>query len=458
MIWLKRHQLKSGNVEARRKAAEELLRAPSPRAISALRLALKDEDAEVRRLAATALGKLEDERRVEPLLEALQDKDPGVLKAVVVALKRASDERLVPALVLLLRHGDAGVRGHTSQVLEAQGWRPTNKEEDIWFLVARGSFSRAAGFGVAALPALEAALSSASTSQGMAIVEALSQIGEARVVRALMLALKSTDPAVCIAAVEALTRIGDEQVIPPLLDLCSHANSQVRMATVEALGRLRAPTALETAQRMLRDSAWEVRRASAEALGRLGKVEAVEMLAQSLEDDDDDVREAVAMALGTLRVRESIGPLVRALKDTSSGVRRIAVAALTRIDAHWHNSIEARHAARDLRTALQSEDFGVRHFVSQLLASLGDLPADAMPTPAEAQASAGVGPSLKHRKLAVSLFMAILCDPDRDLRQAAAEALGRLKDTRARSPLTRAQADPDPTVRAAVQAALQALG
>ena len=32
----------------------------------------------------------------------------------------------------------------------------------------------------------------------------------------------------------------------------------------------------------------------------------------------------------------------------------------------------------------------------------------------------------KRRKLAVSLFVSLLCDVDRDLRQAAAEALGRL--------------------------------
>jgi len=275
-------------------------------------------------------------------------------------------------------------------------------------------------------------------------------------VRALLLALKSSDPAVCIAAVEALTRVGDAQVVQPLLDLCAHSNSQVRMAAMEALGRLRAPAVLEAGQSMLRDSAWEVRRASAEALGRLGKVEAVAALAQALADEDDDVREAAAMALGSLRMREAIGPLVSALKDTSSGVRRIAVAALTRIDAHWHDSPEARSAALDLRPALQSEDHGVRHFVSQLLASLGDLPTEPLPAPEETRA--GAGPSVKHRKLAVSLFMAILCDADRDLRQAAAEALGRLKDNRARSSLTRAQADPDPAVRAAVMAALQALG
>jgi HEAT repeat protein len=63
----------------------------------------------------------------------------------------------------------------------------------------------------------------------------------------------------------------------------------------------------------------------------------------------------------------------------------------------------------------------------------------------------------KRRKLAVSLFLAILCDPDRDLRQAAAEALGRLGERRAEPALARTLRDPDAVVRSAAEQALQAL-
>ena len=63
----------------------------------------------------------------------------------------------------------------------------------------------------------------------------------------------------------------------------------------------------------------------------------------------------------------------------------------------------------------------------------------------------------KRRKLAVSLFNAALCDVDRDVRQAAAEALGRLGDARAQSALTRTLADADAGVRLAAEAALKSL-
>jgi HEAT repeat protein len=57
----------------------------------------------------------------------------------------------------------------------------------------------------------------------------------------------------------------------------------------------------------------------------------------------------------------------------------------------------------------------------------------------------------------MSLLVAMLCDADRDLRQAAAEALGRLGDRRGESALTYALADPDPWVRHAAGQSLPML-
>ena len=51
--------------------------------------------------------------------------------------------------------------------------------------------------------------------------------------------------------------------------------------------------------------------------------------------------------------------------------------------------------------------------------------------------------------------MTLLCDSDRDLRQAAAEALGDLPDERSRSALLRAKTDSDEQVRLAAETSLQ---
>jgi HEAT repeat protein len=455
MLWLLDHQLKSRNPAARRSAVEQLCQAPPRRALSSLRRALADADAEVRTLAATALGRLEDPRRLEPLLGALRDHDPQVVKAAILALRKIPDEQVTTSLAPLVRHADAGVRGHAAQALDSLGWCPPHQEDEIWFLVARGHFSKVVDFGAAAVPALEAALVGTSSSFGKGAVEALGEIGDARVVRPLANALKSSDPAVCAAAVTALYGLGDPAVGELLVGALRQKNAHVRAAAVEALGKLRATAALDHIRPLLADPVWEVRKEAAEALGRLKGPRAAEALAPSLNDGDADVRETTAIALGNIGDRRSIRPLVLALKDSTTGVRRMAAAALSRIDPEWSSSAEAQDAIAELKAALQDDDGNVRHFVGQLLVSLGAMDPDLAPA-ADPQAALDSSP-VKRRKLAVTLFAALLCDPDRVLRQAAAEALGYLGDPRAQSALLRAQADADPGVSAAAQRAVQTL-
>ena len=109
----------------------------------------------------------------------------------------------------------------------------------------------------------------------------------------------------------------------------------------------------------------------------------------------------------------------------------------------------------ELKSGLYDRDPDVRHFVGQLLVSLGAAEPEAAAEPAANEVSASAVE--KRRKLAVSLFLAILCDPDSDLRHAAADALGRLGERRAASALERAVRDPDVAVRSAAERALQAL-
>jgi HEAT repeat protein len=455
MLWLTQRQLKSKNTASRRKAVEHLCDASHPRALGALRGALNDEDAEVRQLAATALSKLEIEERIEPLLTALRDRDADVQKAAIMGLKRTADERVSAALVPLLRHANAGVRGCAAQVLEFIGWRPAKPEDEMWLLVAKGQCSRIASFGAAALLPLEMVLNAGPSSLGVAAVQALGEIEDQRVVRLLLKALKSNDALVCAAAVDALAKVGGPEASEPIIGMLHHKNGHVRLSAVEALGNLGAAAAAESLSALLSDPMWDVRRAAVEALGRLKDERAVVALTRTLADKDADVREATAMALGGMTDRRAIGPLVLALKDTTSSVRRIAAAALSRIDENWSASPEARAAVEELKPALYDRDPDVRLFVGQLLVSLGAVEPEAIAATPESDMSATT--LEKRRKLAVSLFLAILCDADRDLRQAATEALGRLGERRAESALARTMRDPDVSVRAAAERALQAL-
>ncbi len=354
-----------------------------------------------------------------------------------------------------MRHADAAVRGHAAQVLQSLGWRPAGREDEIWFLVALGHFSQASAYGPAALAALESALGTSASSLGVRIIEAIGQLGDVRATRPLIQALRSPDSAVCVAAINTLSRLGDPQAIDPVMSLLRDKNPRVRGAAAEALGRLGAITCVEAICALLRDPVWEVRKEAAESLGRLNDRRAVPALSEALQDSDSDVRETVAMALAGLGDPRAIGPLVLTLKDPISGVRRIVAAALSRLDLNWSSSPEAQAAVGQLKSALHDNDPAVRHFIGQLLISLGTVEPEAAPS-ASTEDLLAASPA-KRRKLAVSLFVAVLCDADRDLRRAAAEALGRLGDPRAQSPLMRLQIDPDPGVRDAADAAILAL-
>jgi len=167
------------------------------------------------------------------------------------------------------------------------------------------------------------------------------------------------------------------------------------------------------------------------------------------------VREAAAVALGRTGDRRAVQPLVLALKDESGSVRRIAAAGLSRIDPDWVSLPETRAATEKLKVAIQDAEPAVRFFVAQLLVNLGEMSPEALLgfSPEDQLAS----PAIKRKRMGASLFMALLEDRDRDIRQAAAEALGHLGGERAKQALIRAARDPDGDVAAAIQIALQAI-
>jgi len=158
------------------------------------------------------------------------------------------------------------------------------------------------------------------------------------------------------------------------------------------------------------------------------------------------------VALANLGQRQALAPLVLALRDPESGVRRLAIASLSRIDSHWTAAPEVRDAADQLKSVLKDMPQDVRYFVIQFLVGLGKMEPEAAEKLVENEPS-----QANRRKLAVNLFERILADADRDLRQAAAEALGRLGGDRAAAALKRAQPDLDADVRQAVEEALSAL-
>lgn len=450
MLWFAKQQLKFRNVVTRRKAVHALCHRPVTDAnvVDVLLTALGDPDAEVRCVAMTAIGKSDDSRRADAVRRMLADPDASVRNAAILATKRLRDPALASALSAVLQDIDFAVRGSAALALEALGWRPADDAEEIRLLIARGQLQRAAGFGVAAIAPLEQVLSTGPTTLRPKAVDALSRIDDGKVLKPITAALRSSETAVAVAAADVLGNLGNPDFAELLVPLLKHAEPLMRTTTVDSLARLGATRHALTMAALLKDTHWDTRRAAADALAKLRDPKTVPALAAALDDSDADVREACALALGALRDRSAIAPLVLALKDSASSVRRIAAAALARIDEDWSSSPEAQPALEQLKVAEATRPTGLR------VASLGYGLRKASETGASPTSVATHDPE-KNLRHAVNLFAAILGDTDRDLRQAATEALGRLGGPRAESALTRALRDPDAGVQSAAELALK---
>ncbi|HEX7618223.1 MAG TPA: HEAT repeat domain-containing protein, partial [Verrucomicrobiae bacterium] len=127
---------------------------------------------------------------------------------------------------------------------------------------------------------------------------------------------------------------------------------------------------------------------------------------------------------------------------------------LHKLDRHWAQQEGIRKVESKIIKALKHPDYWVRHSASKLLELLKVDPDRLSSAPAAA-------PEKMTREApphpAASALADLLFDRDRDLRLAAAAALGRLRDKSAGSVLTAALRDTDSSVRQAAQAALAAL-
>jgi HEAT repeat protein len=198
-----------------------------------------------------------------------------------------------------------------------------------------------------------------------------------------------------------------------------------------------------------------VRQATTNALGFIGDRSAVEALCELVGDPDRDVRESVISALGHIADKRAIVPLVPALLDAESTVRSAATATLQKLDRHWEQNEGISAVVPKIVKALDHQDYWVRYSAGKLLELLK---IDPKQLPAE---PAPVEPEKPPEKIpvhpALNALADLLFDRDRDLRLAAATALGQLREKSAGELLAAAARDSDFAVRQAAQAALAAL-
>ncbi|MGO8685772.1 MAG: HEAT repeat domain-containing protein [Candidatus Dormibacteria bacterium] len=225
---------------------------------------------------------------------------------------------------------------------------------------------------------------------GCEVRDALSRIGAAAVER-LIAALHDRHEGVRERAAEALGKIGDIRAVEALIAALDDRDERVCWLAAQALGRIGDVRAVEALIAAL-DRHENVCSSAAEALGRIGEARAVEPLIAALANFYESVRRAAAEALGRIGDVRAIEALIAALHDRHESVRRAATEALARLG--W----------RPDRTGT-----GVGYWIAQ----------DKWEE------------CVKMGAPAIEPLAAVLRDVNWQRRRAAAEALGRIGDTRA---------------------------
>jgi HEAT repeat protein len=261
--------------------------------------ALANDDVEVRRDAVLAAGASRDPVLSGVLMRALGDVDWRVREESIRIVSEVAVEfdLLRPLIEALCQGNNVGLRNAARDVLRR--------------------------LGAAASRALISALTEVEPNERKFIVEALSGGGTEEAIDTLIESVRGGDAVIAVAAMDALAQLGGARVELALREKLHRGDTFERAAALDALEHLAATVQYDELAPLLEDRL--LRRIALDALGRSGDVRAVPQLLQSLTDRSSHV--ASRSLLGLFRLQA--GSLdARRLLLTELAERPRAVASL----------------------------------------------------------------------------------------------------------------------------------
>ncbi|MDY7000679.1 MAG: HEAT repeat domain-containing protein [Thermodesulfobacteriota bacterium] len=288
---------------------------------------LRESDTEVAREAAHFAGELACKEAVPFLVEFLKSANLGLQEAADRALRKIGGRTSVQAAIPLLRSEDVPVRNLAMDILREIGGRDFSSLVDLLhdsdpdvrifaadILGATKSQVAVAPLGKALLKDPEVNVRyQAAVSLGdlqrveaaewlnkalndeewvqFAVIEALSKIGDASSVGALVKALDNSSDLVCSMIVEALGEMGDVKAVSMLLKRLDSSHMALRNKIVKAVVKILGGRSLT----LLSEDQWE---------GFGG------YLLDALEDEDKDIQDAAISGLGFMGRGEASGPIL----------------------------------------------------------------------------------------------------------------------------------------------------
>jgi HEAT repeat protein len=452
MQWWTLKQLKSKNARKRVSAIQRLSQEECAAALESLTELLADGNPPVRAAAAAALARTENATVIPRLGTALRkESDPQTRLAITKALIAFPNPATFPFLVAVLTDPAGEVGWNAARALQNLQWQPENDTERAAWHLAVSQFEDALSCGDAAVEPLAKLTRSVAFQRCIRAIECLSRIGGAQAVKPLLDCICSQDFTIRAAAAGALGELGDGRAFEPLVHALRDAHHQVVLAACISLGKMGDQRAVEPLIKVLSHSSPDVRTSAVNSLGKLRDAKAVPSVLELLHDRDPDAREAAVTALGSIGSDQAIEHLVLTLIDSQSSIRQAATYALRKIEPYWERSESAARAIPKLQTALQSNEYWVRHSAADTLKKLG------VSRESETTFITASDGALRNRHAAQAILVSMLAESDRDFRQAAAEALGRIGLAEAVPPLAQRLSDTDRGVQSAAARALESL-
>lgn len=379
------------------------------------------KDKQIQDNAALALVRLRDIRAVEPLIDILQsllENDPNArIETVMWILGELGDLRAIKPLIEILdpEAFDPFIDIFSTKFkkLNIHSQRVLDGAVDALFKIGEPAF----GVMVQArtVEPLIALLGETRLQNYKASVRKFRSFRNGKLLEPSFTIEEQKYGAQRKVAAIMLGMMRDDRAVVPLISELSFKDYRETAATALInLGRL----AVEPLIAALKDPNGELRAISAELLGEIGDKRALESLIKVLKDKEFNVRKNAAAALGKIGDERAIEALLKVLVDKD--INRTAANSLKMLG--WK-------PGRDPQ--------GVQFFVVQnawkQVVEMGE-------------------PAIE------PLITLLEENNDDNLRWAAAEALGQIRDQRAVDPLIIALKDPDTTLRENAAAALGKIG
>lgn len=387
--------------------------------------ALKHELAPVRRSAALVLGSIADRWVVGRMLPSLKDPDERVREAVAKALGNIADERAAEPLAESLMDPAWRVRRAAAGALDDLGIYPDNSEMGALYWIAKREWPECVKIGGPALVPLIVTMQHGDDFAREGAAWALGKMRDPRVIEPLTKAMHDQNEEVRHTAATALGRIGSAEAVPYLNEALKDPQRIVRRSAIYAMINI-GPAAIEPLSSVLEEKDEELRDAVITAIGKMGS-RATPHILPYLQHRTSFVRAAAVEALGRIGDKRAASYLTDMLTDSSNEVRILA--------AHALGEIGNEEAIDSLVAAIKYADTDMQIVTATALEKLGWVPDRSSAGAAYWMAKGEWERCAKMGEAAVEPLIRALKHRNKNLRQVAAETLGKLYRSRKLDPI-----------------------